>query len=390
MVDGGSAGAGDALGVVGQGIDTAVSAVVSITRDLGIPIAAFDGPITDVLQNIWEGFFGSPIPPGGYNWNAHSHEELFSMLKQDADVGEVSNLAGDWGNHGEALTRHAGEVDAQRGALPTNWTGEAAEPAAERLGQLGERVETVGTWAGTVRKATEHAGDALASAQNSMPPPPGDPTLAVLGGGAGGALAGAAIGTAIGAMGGGPVGAVIGGVAGAGASMFVAAVAAAEQKAEAVHVMQRYESTLGNIGQSVAPQSVQGARLSGVDGSTSASSAVPGGGSSSLYGGANGIGGSGGTADGSGNWSRLTGRGLPGSGAVAGRPGAMAAMGRPGGAAAGRMGAGRGGFGPGFFPPGALGGRDEDIEHRNKLPRGNDGIFAVDQAACVPVIGAED
>src|SRR5581483_10433587 len=124
---------------------------------------------------------------------------------------------------------------------------------------LGEQSSGISGRASTVARSTQDAGDALAQARSAMPPPPGDPTgLAVSGAAAGagvGALIGGALGAGAGGIGAAPgalMGAAIGAVAGGGASLLAANVAAAEQKAQAVHVMQTYESSLGRSGAAVA------------------------------------------------------------------------------------------------------------------------------------------
>ena len=85
---------------------------------------------------MWAAFFASPVPPGGTNWNAYTHEQLYQMLWEDADVGDVSTVAAEWGRHGDALTESADALRSQGPTLRSNWQGQAADLAADRLAEL--------------------------------------------------------------------------------------------------------------------------------------------------------------------------------------------------------------------------------------------------------------
>ncbi|MGW6442908.1 hypothetical protein [Lentzea sp. NPDC055074] len=112
----------------------------------------------------------------GINWEAYSHEELHRMLWQDADVADVSAVAGEWTRHRAALAAHAEVLRDQRAALTEGWTGAAAQEAAARLGALAERIEKISELAVAGQKAAQDSADALASARAAMPPPPGPGT----------------------------------------------------------------------------------------------------------------------------------------------------------------------------------------------------------------------
>ncbi|WP_158895947.1 WXG100 family type VII secretion target [Amycolatopsis anabasis] len=381
-------GAGSAIETASAGVEGLAGAVTSVLGQSG-PIGALVQPVVDALRNVWEGYFGSPIPEGATNWNAYTHEQLYQMLWQNADVGDVSSVAAEWGRHSTELTGHASSLRDQRGALRSNWSGDAAELAGNRLGDLGERASGVGTRAGTVQQATQDAGDALADARNTMPPPPGDPTGLALSGAVAGAGAGAAIGAIVGAgaggIGAGPgalMGAAIGAVAGGGGSLFLANVAAAERKAEAVHVMQRYESSLRRSSQAIAPPGAAKAgtygALDGMDGQSTTAAGYSGDATSFGRGGM--------------SWGQLVGSGPVESGAMADSRGSgafaralMAA--RTAGMselAAARAAANAKGMYPGS---GARGSGAQDEEHRNNMPTIDQKLFDVDEPASTPVIG---
>lgn len=129
------------------------------------------------MSDAWEEYFAGPVPPaeGGVNWEAYSHDELYQMLWQDADVADVSTVATEWAKHHVALTTHAEVLREQCAALRDSWEGPGAEEAAKRLEALAARVEKVGELAQAGGQAAQEAADALAMARAMMPPPPGNP-----------------------------------------------------------------------------------------------------------------------------------------------------------------------------------------------------------------------
>ncbi|MFD8495221.1 WXG100 family type VII secretion target [Amycolatopsis sp. NPDC059657] len=366
--------AGNIAETASEGVNDLASAATGL---LG-PIGDLAKPLVDALNNVWEGYFGSPTPPDGTNWNAYTHEQLYQMLWDDADVGDVSAVAAEWDRHGTELTGHGETLRDQRASLKESWSGQAAERAADRLGELSQRTSGIGNRAATVGEAAQGAGDALATARNTMPPPPGDAlgpaaSAAVAGAGAGAAI-GAIVGAGAGGVGAGPgalIGAAIGAVAAGGASLFLADVAAAERKAEAVHVMQRYEESLRNSSDAIAPAGSTKAKTFGRLGADETTSAA---------------GYTGGSANsGAGlSWGQATGAGLTGglmtggglTAALAGRA-AMAQL------AAARA-AGNGGMMPGH---GARAQGEEEKEHKNRMPVFDQPLLDADEMTSTPVIG---
>ena len=375
-----NSGDGTLIDQASDGVQDLAAAATAGLEQAG-PAGALAQPVVDLLRNVWEGYFGSPIPPDGTNWNAYTHEELYRMLWDNADVGEVSSMAAEWGRHGSEMSDQGEELHTRRGALQSNWSGGAAELATTRLGEMGDQSSDIGSRANTVQGATQDAGDALAVARNTMPPPADDPLGAGVAGAAAGAGAGAAIGAIVGSgaggVGAGPgalMGAAIGAVAAGGASYFVASAAAAEQKAQAVHVMQRYESSLNGSSQQLSPGAA--APSSGVNSGTTAS------------GFAGTAAGMPGTATGSGGlpWSQLVGSGPLDAGNSSGGALArgMAGRGSMGGLMGGR-GANAGGMLPGAG--GARGEGAEDEVHVNRLPTIDQRLFHVEDKTSSPVIG---
>src|SRR5690606_15193345 len=99
---------------------------------------------TSGVSGWWDVYFGEPVAPeGGVNWDAYSHEELYQMLWQDADVADVSTIAAEWAQHRAALVNHAEVLREQKAALLESWQGSGAEEAARRLDVLAQRVEKI-------------------------------------------------------------------------------------------------------------------------------------------------------------------------------------------------------------------------------------------------------
>lgn len=344
-------------------VDDLTSVVTSVLSPDG-PLGTLTHTLTNALDSVWAEFFGSPTPPGGTNWNAYTHDQLYRMLWEEADVGDVSTVAGEWGRHSAALTEFADALRRESTALRSNWQGRASELAADRLDELSDRIWNAGARAGTVQKAAGEAGDALATARNTMPPPLPDPMT----------LASSAVGA--GPM--NPLEAVVVG----GARIFTADAVAGVSKAEAVRVMRRYESSLSNSSHQVVPSQPDAttSRTYEVDGqgTTAASAAGASGGGSGRGGG--GV-----------PWSRLTGGATPSPGGHVGAgPGGVQSVLAAQNAALSDAAAKRAmGPGGGFMPAMAPRNGDDDHERsrNSRLPTVDNGIFAVDQRASHPVIG---
>ncbi len=342
-------------------VEDLTGAVTAVLSPDG-PLASLPRALTDALDSVWAEFFGSPTPPGGTNWNSYSHEQLYRMLWEGADVGDVGTVAAEWGRHSTALTGYADALRREADALRSNWQGRSADLAADRLAELSDKVWNAGARAGTVEKAATDAGDALATARNTMPPPPPDPMTLMTSSVGAGPLP--------------PLQAVLVG----GARVFTADAVAGMSKAEAVRVMQRYESSLVNSGRQVVPAQPDAtkSRTYDVDGGAGTSpSAVSGGG---LSGGASGGGGV--------PWSQLVGGTQPGPGGMVGGGPAPGPSAQAQSAAlsdlATKRATGPGGF---FAPPPVARNAEDDKTHQSRLPNVDNGLFALDQRPSAPVIG---
>ena len=323
------------------------------------PLGTLTRTLTNALDSVWAEFFASPTPPGGTNWNAYSHEQLYDMLWQDADVGDVGTVAAEWGRHGTELTGYADALRREAAELRGTWQGRAADLAADRLAELSDKIWNAGARATTVGKAAGDAGDALATARNTMPPPPPDPmTLAT---------------SAVGAGPIPPLQAVLVG----GARVFTADAVAGVSKAEAVRVMQRYESSLHNSSRQVVPARPDAttSRTYGVDGPAGTTSAA------AVTGGVAAVGG--GVP-----WSRLVGGATPGPGGLVGAGPVQSVLAAESAALsdlAAKRALGPGGFfSPAMAPRAA---EDEDKAHQSRLPNVDSGIFTVDERTSAAVIG---
>ncbi|HYS41334.1 MAG TPA: hypothetical protein VEO01_37440 [Pseudonocardiaceae bacterium] len=354
------------VGDVIEGVDELASAVTTALSPVG-SFGSLTGTLTDGLDGVWAEFFGAATLPGGTNWNAYSHKQLYDMLWQGADVGDVSAVAAEWGRHSTALTAFADALRGQGTALRSNWQGGAAESAANRLAELSDRIWNAGARAGAVQKAVGGAGDALALARNTMPPPPPDPLTLMTS-----------------AVGAGPM-SPLAAVAVGATRLFTGDATAGAAKADAVRVMQRYETSLSNSGHQVVPAQADAnkSRTFQVDGATTSLSAFSGGGSSVGRGVAGGV-----------PWAQLVGGAPLGAGGAVGGgvgPGPVQSVLAAEQAVQSELAAERAMGAGGFYPPmmGARRGNgDEDRPHSNSLPNMNDkGFFTPDERPTVPVIG---
>src|ERR1044072_3042324 len=131
------------VGVVYETVEDLTGAVTSVLSPDG-PLGSLSLTLTNALDGVWAAFFASPTPPGGTNWNAYTHEQLYNMLWEGADVGDVSTVAAEWGRHRTALTEFADALRSQGQALPSHWRGQSAELAEGRLLELSDRIWNVG------------------------------------------------------------------------------------------------------------------------------------------------------------------------------------------------------------------------------------------------------
>lgn len=354
---------------------TAMLAEIDVARQAVVAALNATSAGTETLDDGTGATEGASFAPT--NWAAYSHEELYQMLRDHADVGDVSEIASEWGRHAEALTRYADTVREQRTALTANWQGEAAEHAAARIDQLAELIGAIGARAGQVRQAAQDSADALALARSMMPAPVGQPALTATNGGSATAVSGGVV-------------FAVGAVSAGGTSMFDTDFLAGSAKSQAEEVMRGYESSLHGSDALIAP-AVQ-TTTGGPDpmSVTNAAGFVPGGAGAGVPGG---VGGVVGRAGGGVPWSQLTHGGVPEPGGALGRsPLRPVAGGLPLRTAMNQLlasgrgpgGAGGTGFSP-FLSPATV--SDGDKKYERRQPNVEKGLFADDRTASKPVIG---
>ncbi|MFE9749880.1 hypothetical protein ACFYOT_33625 [Saccharothrix saharensis] len=385
-----------------------------------------------------------PASAGAVNWEAYSHEELYRMLWQDADVADVSTVATEWAEHRAALEAHAQALRDERVALLDGWHGAAAEEAGDRLAALAARVEKLGELAHAGQVAAQDAADALARARAMMPPPPGQPA------GHQGTTTQAAFGfapppvnlptapalpaapapvtvPAMTAFPSGPafptmspssfssfssipnfgstfaptgtttsgMGTAFGAVGGAGFSFYFGAAGADQQKAEAVRAMQTYESSLAGGSKlldgardAIPPSSRATTRVDGP-----AAGGVPAGPSA---GGRGGVawtrllaGGGSGAVPAPGGSAPATGHTVPlapgpRAGVLPGPAGVLGVQGPVTGDAPGARGTAQAAM---AAPVGGRADGADDEPHENRMPTADHGLFKVDDSGSPAVIG---
>lgn len=368
---------------VSAGAAEMTEAVTAVLAEIEAAGQAVVGALTGAAAGSTHAVSGTSGTEGASyeptNWAAYSHEELYQMLRDQADVGDVSEIAAEWGRHAEALTGHADRVRELRTSLTANWQGEAAERAAEWIDRLADHIGAIGARASQVRQAAQESAEALAQARNSMPAPFGQLPLTGTSGGTGGDASSTGATTS-----GGGVVFAVGAMSAGGTSMFDTNFFAGSGKSMAEEVMRGYESSLHGSDALIAPP-VQNEAGGALPGLTSAAGFVPG----TVGPGTTGPGAPGGTAGGV-PWSQLTHGGMPESGGASGRvlpPGTgglalRTAMNQL--LASGRAPGGVGGVSP-FVSPATVSGADK--EHRRRQPDVTKGLFNDERTATKPVIG---
>ncbi len=222
----------DFLDTVTGGIENAVGAVLAPVADTAGAAAA---TLRRELTQTWHGVFGSPTMPGGTNWNAYSHEELYAMVHTGADPGQVGEQAAVLDSLGQGASEVADDLTSRRGQVAEVWEGQASSAFGSTLDEHSAGGAAVAEHAAALSAAVLRASEALSRAQATMPEP-----------------VDVAAATSYGAAVPGPNFA-LGAVTGAGSSWFAASLAAANRKAEAVEVMQAFESSLNAADPPEAP-----------------------------------------------------------------------------------------------------------------------------------------
>ena len=151
-------GEADVVAVASAGVHDLARATTSVLEGAG-PVGEVGTPVVRTLTHVWEGYFGAPIPPEGTNWNAYTHEQLYAMVWENADVTDVTGVADEWGRHSTELAGHADSLQRNRSAMQTHWNSESAEAAGGKLGLIGDRTSGVGERASAVSHATQNAGE---------------------------------------------------------------------------------------------------------------------------------------------------------------------------------------------------------------------------------------
>ncbi len=221
-----------------DGIKGALGGAVKGVKAVVEPVAEFATGVAKTmvkeLTEVWRGFFGSPVT-GPTNWNAYTHQEMWQMLRDQADPGQVGEQSSVLDERGRNAFDTADEIDREQRTVSGFWRGRSSDAFGTALGRHRSGVAAHADHATALGIAVAKASAALARAQHEMPAPV-DVDSATRQGAATGATFGRVVG-------GGPGGA-LGLVAGAGASWFGSSVVAANKKAEAVAVMERFEESL--------------------------------------------------------------------------------------------------------------------------------------------------
>ena len=130
-----------------------------------------DGPIGVVAGLL--GFGGtSGNDHGSSNWAAWGHPEIYSMLHDSVDPGDIGDAAGAWRDQGrntaDVLTGFTRDLS---GIVTGGWRGVAADAASASLPPIDQWSTSVTDTADRTTQLMDVSGASVAQAKASVPPP---------------------------------------------------------------------------------------------------------------------------------------------------------------------------------------------------------------------------
>jgi hypothetical protein len=130
-----------------------------------------DGPIGVVAGLL--GFGGaSGNDHGSSNWAAWGHPEIYSMLHDSVDPGDIGDAAGAWCDQGrntaDVLTGFTRDIN---GIVTGGWRGVAADAATASLLPIDQWSTSVVEAADRTTQLMDASGSSVAQAKSSVPPP---------------------------------------------------------------------------------------------------------------------------------------------------------------------------------------------------------------------------
>ncbi|TCO58625.1 hypothetical protein [Actinocrispum wychmicini] len=143
---------------------------------------------------------------GGTNWNGYSLESLIKMVADQASPSQLQFLADTWRRQGGKLSDSAENLQQSLVTLMQYWTGEGADQATNKVATNSKWIANLGETATQIGEPVDDSGGALRSAQSTMPGHPKGGLWSSLGTAGGAAAAGFAVGGPFGAAAGAVIG----------------------------------------------------------------------------------------------------------------------------------------------------------------------------------------
>lgn len=106
------------------------------------------------------------------NYPGYSHPQLHQMVTQGVDASTVGEVGDTWLAMGDDLTGFQADFARALASSETTWTGTNADAARRSVAELGNSGGAIGQAAQLAGVVTHQQSQALATAKNSMPPPP--------------------------------------------------------------------------------------------------------------------------------------------------------------------------------------------------------------------------
>lgn len=110
-----------------------------------------------------------------HDYEAFSHPQLHQMVTQGVDPGAVGEMGDTWLKIGNALTSFQDDIARTLARSETSWQGTSGDRARQAVASLGNRGAQAGQAAQLAGVVMHQQSAALATAKNSMPPPPSHP-----------------------------------------------------------------------------------------------------------------------------------------------------------------------------------------------------------------------
>jgi hypothetical protein len=135
-----------------------------------------DNKLSASAQSLQDGLDlrSAPAAADAY-YPGKSHVELYDSVTKGVDPGAIGDVSSTWLGIGNGLTNLQNTVAQSIASSQVTWKGHSAEQARQSIATLGNKSGSAGQSAQLAGVLTAQQSEALATAKNSVPPPPKTP-----------------------------------------------------------------------------------------------------------------------------------------------------------------------------------------------------------------------